>query len=223
MSQHFLNLIRQGKTTEIAEAVQASPDVAKARDAQGISALMLAIYSGQTTIRDFLLSGLDELDIFEAAAAGDCESMRKHLVRDALQARAVSPDGWPPLHLAAAFATPDAVTMLLEHGAHVHQYSRNPLRNQALHACVAISRSPEIARLLIESGADVNATQAGGFTALHSAASNGSTDLVALLLEHGALADCACHQGKTPADYARERGHEAIAADLAARSGIAAH
>jgi ankyrin repeat protein len=222
MSQQFLSLIKQGKTAEIADAVSASPEVARVRDAQGISALMLAIYTGQPAIRDVLVSHLDDLDIFEAAAAGECDRIHAHLARDAMQARATSPDGWTPLHLAAAFSTPQAVTLLLEHGAHVHQFSHNAMRNQPLHACVSISRSAEIARLLLESGADVNATQSGGFTPLHSAASNGSHDLVALLLEYGARPDCRCLQGKTPADYARERGHQAVVTALAGHASSAA-
>src|SRR6187402_1186806 len=130
MSQHFLQLIRQGKTAEIADAVQASPTVARTRDAQGISALMLAIYTGQGEIRDFLLTHLDALDIFEAAACSDCARISRHVAADALLARAISADGWTPLHLAAAFGNTQSVELLLEHGAHVHQYSHNALRNQ---------------------------------------------------------------------------------------------
>ena len=82
--------------------------VASSRDAQGVSALMWAVYTGQTTIRDFLVSGLDNLDIFEAAAVGDCERIQALLREDATLARSVSADGWPPLHLAAAFGSPAA-------------------------------------------------------------------------------------------------------------------
>lgn len=214
MSQHFLNLIRQGNTTEIAAAVEADASVARSRDAQGVSALMWSIYTGQTVIRDFLLSGLDDLDVFEAAAAGNCERLHACLKEDALRARAASPDGWTPLHLAAAFGGLAPVVMLLEHGAHVHQYSHNAQKNQPLHACIALNNSAEVAELLIDAGADVNATQVGGFTPLHSAAAAGKRGLIVLLIEHGAKVDCLCAQGKSPADYARERGHTDIEALL---------
>jgi uncharacterized protein len=214
MSQQFLNLIRSGDTTKIAEDVQANPALAGCRDAQGVSALMWSVYTGQPVVRDFLRQHVAELDVSEAACLGDCECLRRLIAADAMVARAVSGDGWPPLHLSAAFATPEAVALLLEHGAHIHQVSHNPLRNQALHACIALGNSVEVARLLVESGADVNATAAGGYTPLHLAASNGNREMVELLLEAGANRAVPCDQGKTPADYARERGHADMVAVL---------
>ena len=47
----------------------------------------------------------------------------------------------------------------------------------------------EVARVLIEAGADVNARNTRTNTVLHEAASNGHNDLVTLLLEHGAEID----------------------------------
>ncbi len=215
MSQYFFDLIRQGKTTEIVEAVKIQPSVASSRDAQGISALMLAIYTQQPVIRDYLLAHLKELDIFEAAAVGDCARLRQLIAQDAMSARAISPDGWTPLHLAAAFAAAEPVTLLLEHGAHIHQFSHNPMRNQPLHACIALNSSLDVVRALLEAGADVNATQHGGYTPLLQAAAAGKKDLVRLLLEYGARLDCVCDRGKSAADYARERGHTEVAEILA--------
>jgi uncharacterized protein len=215
MSKHFLNLIRSGDTAKVATEVEANPALARCRDAQGISALMWSVYAGQPMIRDFLRQHAGELDIAEAACLGDCECMQKLIAADAMLARAISGDGWPPLHLSAAFANPGAVVLLLEHGAHIHQISHNPLRNQALHACIALGNSAETARLLVDAGADVNATAAGGYTPLHLAASSGNREIAVLLLEHGADRSACCDQGKTPADYARERGHKEVAALLA--------
>src|SRR5271170_3181775 len=214
MSQHFLNLIRKGETAEIAATVEQTPELARCRDPQGVSALMWSVYTGQPVIRDFLRQHAGDLDISEAACLGDCECLQKLIASDAMLARAVSGDGWPPLHLSAAFAGPDAVMLLIEHGAHIHQVSHNPLRNQALHACIALGNSIEVARMLVEAGADVNATAAGGYTPLHLAASNGKREIVLLLLERGANREACCDQGETPAGYARERGHTDVAALL---------
>ena len=113
-----------------------------------------------------------------------------------------SADGWAPLHLAAAFGGPQATALLLAHGAHVHRFSRNPMQNQPLHACIALSRNCETARILIAQGADVNMTQAGGYTPLHQAAAAGLEELTRILLEAGARpGDGFATQGKTPADY----------------------
>jgi ankyrin repeat protein len=214
MSQLFLNMIRRGETSEIAAAIQETPALARCRDAQGVSALMWSIYTGQPVIRDHLRAHVGDCDIHEASALGDCDRLHALIVTDAMIARAVSADGWLPLHLAAAFAEPSAVELLLEHGAHIHQVSHNPMRNQALHACVALSNSIANLRLLLEAGASVNATQAGGYTPLHQSAASGKAAVVELLLEHGADKTLRCDQGKTPADYARERGHTELAALL---------
>jgi hypothetical protein len=211
MSQHLLNLIRRGQKAELAEIVAESPAAARARDAQGVSVLMWSVYTRQPEMTEVLRAHCGELDVFEAAALGDCARLRELVAADAMQVWAVSVDGWAPLHLAAAFAGPEAVRLLLEHGAHAHQVSRNPQRNQALHAAIALGDSPEVIELLLEAGADVNATQAGGFTPLHQAASAGKLEIVRLLLKSGALREARCDQGKLPGDYARERGHAAVA------------
>ena len=211
MSQHFLNLIRKGETAAIAAAVEETPELSRCRDAQGVSALMWSIYTRQPVIRDFLRERAGDLDVFEAAALGDCQRLQAIIAADAMMARAASADGWLPLHLSAAFAGPEAVTLLLEHGAHVHQVSHNPLRNQALHACIALGNSVESVKVLLDAGADVNAAQAGGFAPLHQAAANGKKDVVLLLLKYGADPRACCDQGKTPAAYARERGHTEVA------------
>jgi uncharacterized protein len=214
MSQQFLNFVRSGDTAKIASEIEANPALARCRDAQGVSALMWSVYAGQPLVRDFLRMHAGDLNISEAACLGDCDCLRRLIAGDALLAREVSGDGWPPLHLASAFASPEIVSLLLEHGAHIHQVSHNPLRNQALHACVALGNSTEVARVLIDAGADVNATAAGGYTPLHIAASNGKRDMVVLLLESGADRIARCDQDKTPADYARERGHAEVLALL---------
>ena len=129
-----------------------------------------------------------------------------------------SADGWAPLHLAAAFGGHEATALLLTHGAHIHRFSRNPMHNQPLHACIALSQNIETVRLLIAQGADVNMEQAGGYTPLHQAAAAGHAELTEILLEAGANPSCLCNQGKTPADYARERNHQGVLEQLSARA-----
>jgi ankyrin repeat protein len=175
--------------------------------------LLWAVYSGQTVVRDFLLSGLETLDVHEAAAVGDTGRLNALLSADPALANALSSDGWPPLHLAAAFGGPEAVALLLAHGADVHAISP-AMRNQPLHAAVSLSSSPETIALLLDHGADVNAKQMGGYAPLHQAASAGKTAVVETLLAHGADPSSLCDRGKTPADYAEEKGHAEVASRL---------
>ena len=211
MSQHFLNLIRGGQTAEVATASEEDPSLIACRDAQGVSAFLWSIYAGQPLVRDFLLAHLPALNLFEASALGDRSRMQPVLDQGVHR---ISPDGWTPLHLAAAFGGPDATALLLEHGADVTQRSRNPMKNQPLHACIALGRNSETVRLLLAHGADINAIQAAGYTPLHQAAAAGLEEMTRMLLAAGANPAARCDQGKTPADYARERSHGAVLAML---------
>ena len=200
----------------MATAVEEEPLLVESRDAQGVSAFLWAIYSGQMVIRDFLLERLSGLDIFEASALGDCGRLEALVQQDGQLIQQVSVDGWTPLHLAAAFGGPEATAWLLDHGAQVNQFSRNPMRNQALHACIALGRNTETAAVLIGRGAELNTAQAGGYVPLHQAAAAGLVEMTRVLVDAGADLGQRCDQGKKPVDYARERKHDRVVALLSA-------
>lgn len=219
MSQ-FLKLIQNGATAEVADAVANDPALAAFHDPQGVSALLWSIYFGQNLIRDYLLERLGEvgveLDVFEAAALGDVERLKKIVDAEPNAVREFSADGWTALHLAAAFGTPGAVRHLLDRGARVDTISQNPQKNLPLHAACALGRNRETIELLLAHGADANASQVGGYTALFSVAAANRRDLAELLLARGANPHLKNDQGKTAAQYARERGHAEMAGWLEA-------
>jgi uncharacterized protein len=224
MSSPFLKLIQTGATAEVADAVQADPALSSSRDPQGVSMLLWAVYCGQQPVRDFLLARLAAdgiaLDIFEAAATGNEAILRTLLEAQPELAESFSGDGWTPLHLAAAFATPAAVSTLLAASAPVDAVSRNPQHNQPLHAALALGKNAESIRLLLDHGAAANAAQAGGFTPVFSAAIANRRDLAEILLAHGADPHQKNDQGKTPAEFARERGHAQLAHWLESLPGV---
>jgi uncharacterized protein len=221
MSAPFLKLIQTGATAEVAYQVQSDPALASSRDPQAVSPLLWSVYCSQPLIRDFLVARLQAdgipLDIFEAAALADLPHLEALLAAGPALAHAFSGDGWTPLHLAAAFGTPQAVSILLAAGARVDEVSRNPQQNHPLHAALALGKNPDSIRLLLAHGAPVNAVQAGGFTPLFSAVIANRRDLAELLLSHGADLSKKSDQGRTAADFARERGHTDLAAWLDAQ------
>jgi uncharacterized protein len=182
-------------------------------DAQpsALSPIMQALYHGQRDEAQRLLAdaGTDRLTIHEAAAMGSLERLQHILAEDATQANAWATDGFQPLGLAAFFGQRQAVEVLLAHGAEVNTPARNAFQVAALHAALA-GPDPDIARVLLPAGADVNARQQGGVTPLQEAALSGRVELARLLLEHGADRAATDDKGQTAADMARARGHNQV-------------
>jgi cytohesin len=71
----------------------------------------------------------------------------------------------------------------------------------------------DVARLLLEHGADANAKSKDSFfpTPLHLAAAVGHVDVTKLLLEHGADANAKNKYGYTPLHFAANKGHAEVA------------
>jgi ankyrin repeat protein len=216
VSQDFFQLIQRGDAAAVGAALENDPSLAQYRDAQGVSALLWAVYTGQRKVSLLLAAKLATLgiplDVFEAASTGDEARLQAILGEKASAVEEFSSDGWTALHLAAAFGTPLSVGALIFRGARVDAISQNAQQNQPLHAALALGKNPSTIELLVSHGADVNATQAGGFTPIFSAAAANRIDLAEMLMEHGANPHHASDQGKTPADFAREHGHAELAA-----------
>jgi ankyrin repeat protein len=222
VSEHeqFLAAVKGNDAEAIERLLAADPDLATARDAAGVSALMLALYHGHVDLAARLAGARARLDPFEAAAFGDRERLAALLDADGGLANAVSPDGFPIVTLAAYFGRLDALALLLARGADPDAAAANPMRVAAVHAATA-HRDGVVAlammQLLLERGARVNVAQQGGWTPLHQAAKHGPAELVELLLEHDADVGARSGDGQTPLQLAEGAGQDAIAALLRAR------
>lgn len=92
---------------------------------------------------------------------------------------------------------------LLQHGANPDN-PRSPKGRTTLIIASAYYGGIPMVRLLLQYGADINAVTNDGVTALMMAAQSAKSDLVAYLLEHGAIAAAKDAQGKTALDYANK-------------------
>lgn len=207
----LFSAIRERNTDRAIAIVRAHPELSKATNEQGMSALMFAAYYQQTALIDEMKKAGLELNLFEAAIVGDREAVERNLGDRERSLDAASPldqyaaDGFTPLGLAAYFGQQELVAWMIEQGADVNKPARNAMQVAPLHSAVA-RQNVELCRLLLEHGADVNARQARGVTPLHSAAHSGNAALIELLLAHGADPSLAMDNGRRPADLAREAG-----------------
>lgn len=205
-AERLFDAIRKGNAGEVSDLLGRDVSLLHATRS-GVSAVRFAVYNNRAGIaRIFLEKGV-HLDVFDASAVGEAESLGELLEEDPSRANAVATDGFTPLGLAAFFAHPQAARLLLAKGADPNLAAQNPLRVAPLHSAVA-GGSIEIVRDLLAHGADVHARQDAGFTALHGAAAEGGEEVIRLLLDHGADPAAKNDAGKTPADLAREHGRE---------------
>jgi ankyrin repeat protein len=66
----------------------------------------------------------------------------------------------------------------------------------------------DVAKYLLDKGADVNAVTTDGLTPLHMAAQNGNIEMTKLLLHRGAKINAPDAKGWTPLDRAQKWGHQ---------------
>ncbi|HKK71925.1 MAG TPA: ankyrin repeat domain-containing protein [Candidatus Krumholzibacteria bacterium] len=207
MPHEILRAIRGGDSARVREILERDPSAAASRDADGVSAILLALHHRANEALDLLLREDPDLDVFEAAALGRTDQLRRGLREDPSRVAARAGDGFTPLHLACFFAHLDAVDLLIDSGADVNVPADNESAVRPLHSAAAGGDS-DIVGLLLRDGASVNARQARGHSALHAAAAAGNTMMARRLLEHGADPDLADDAGRTPVDLARESGHD---------------
>jgi uncharacterized protein len=201
MASEIFEAIRKGDTATVASLLAADPANARARDDQGVSAIMQAVYHRRLEIMDRLRGAAGGLDIFEAAALGDTNRLRSLLGKHPDLVCTYSADGFTPLHLAGFFSQPAAAEELLNNGADPNAVATNGSKLAVINSAAA-SGNAEVVKMLLRAGANPDAQQQGGFTALHSAAHNNNMEMVQALLDAGADVSIRTSDGKTAADMA---------------------
>ncbi len=211
MQPTFLEeLITNGDEEGIKTLLTENITAAKEPTSHGVSPLLLSCYFHKPAISTILIEFLDEISLFEAAAAGKFDVVAHKVFKSPEQINDYSPDGFTALGLAAYFGREEVARYLVLKGADVNTPSDNGFRVFPIHSAVAGDHA-QIARMLMDNGAEVNVAQSSGVTPLHSAAQNGNIELIILLLEKGADVDVRMEGGKLPSDLAKEKGFTEIA------------
>lgn len=131
--------------------------------------------------------------------------------------------GSTPFMKAASTSDVTLMRMLLEHGADPNittQDHTTPMMAAAglnwadISSLGSEEATIEAMRLMIERGADVNAFNDLGETALHGAAQRGADKVVQFLADQGATLDAKNRRGRTPMDEAIGQANESDNADV---------
>ena len=163
------------------------------------------------------------------------------LVNAKADVNAVNNYGWSPLFFAADNSNSDVVTFLVDNGANINLISDegitpiliandvesikilskttniNKANNAGITPLIAFSgreTSPEAINILLENGANVNAVDKDGETALSYAVEYGNFEIALILLENNANPNLSNKKAKELADIARELGDEEVASVL---------
>jgi ankyrin repeat protein len=209
-ARQMMAAVSGGDLDQVETLLADEPDLVDAVDQNHLSAVLTAAYRRHQGIVEALVTAGAWLSIFEAAAIGRLDVVKREVERWAELLNAYNRDGFTPLQLACFFGHESMALWLIERGADVNAVARNDLRIAPIHAAAANDNLTLLAALL-RHGAEVNARQQDDFTPLHTAADHGNAVMAQLLLEHGADINAATGDGRTPLDLALAKGHDGVA------------
>ena len=205
----MIEAVKSGDAGMVQALLAADPAAVEAADADGVTAVMWAVYIGNVDLAREIAFRKQNLSLVEAAAIGEEEKVAA-LIEAGASVNAISPDGFSPLGFAAKFGHPEVASELLSRGANANAISQNPMKVAPLHSALA-GGHVSIARMLLEAGADPAAVNGEGWTPLHYVAELGDAEVAKLLLEQGATPYVQNHSGQSPSDLAVKAGHHDVA------------
>ncbi|MHC9539290.1 MAG: ankyrin repeat domain-containing protein [Vulcanimicrobiota bacterium] len=203
--------LHRASTRDIAALLVAEGANPAARDRSGMLPTDLAALRGHLEVVSLLQNlHMGFSNIFAAAAAGDCEELKRFLDRDPGDASAIHSTPWGfgymPLHYAARYGQVKAVEYLIQRGAKVNgrcSYGGTPL------SMAAEKGYTEVVRLLIANGADVH-IKSHDNTPLHNAVNFGHREAAEILIDSGADINARDRYGNTPLYWAVHRGYRDV-------------
>lgn len=202
--------IENGQLEEMVDLLSKKPHLAQENTSHQISPLRLACYYKKMDIANAIAEFIPSLNIFDACAIGKFDDLTLLIFKDPQAINEYSADGFTPLGLACYFGHEEIARFLVLKGANVNLPSENGFNAFPLHAATS-NNHYNLAKMLLEAGAQPNVCQKSGVTPLHSAAQAGNIEMIILLLEHGADVTIRMEGGKLPADLAAEKGFQEIA------------
>lgn len=219
----FFAAVRRGDDPAVAAALTRDPGLLAARDPDGASPLTAALLAARPTTADLLRARGYRPDVVECAWLGEWEQFAALAEARPAAVLAAHPIGGPAMYAAARGGVGDEIWRVYSAGGVPDPPARPPTAWSPLRAALTVADLPtaELAAAnLLANGADANARQPGGSSALHAAAARGSAVLVEMLIRKRAAIDARDDDGRTPLELAEHHGHAAAARILREHAAV---
>ena len=225
-----LHLASERGYQEIVKLVLAHGVNVNKADRSGCTPLLLASRERHCEVVQLLLDRVAKVDVPDdhgrtalcyVSKLGD-DAMARILLNAGASPNAVDDeDGWAPIHHAASRGNFETLNLLVAEGADINLFTRNH-RRSVLHLA-AQSESENTVKILLDAGANIEATDEYGITALHLAARSDSKETVLILLDRGAKVDATDYSDFTALHAATESARVDIMKTLVARGATVDH
>ncbi|MEN6310164.1 MAG: ankyrin repeat domain-containing protein [Acidobacteriota bacterium] len=183
---------KAGDLAAVRRLIQIDASLVNLKDVGGNAPLHAAAEGGAVSVAAYLIDRGADLDarnisgntpLHEAIFNGK-DKISRLLIEKGADLRSQNTIGRTPLHHAARYNRKATAELLLAKGVSVD--SRDRAQRTPLLLLTLMTTNVDVARVLIQRGADVNAQDANGNMPLEQAAHNGSLALIDLLLDRGA-------------------------------------
>ncbi|GCC25901.1 hypothetical protein chiPu_0004313 [Chiloscyllium punctatum] len=148
-----------------------------------------------------------------AAARKGHTAVVKALLQKGAHVDAKTKECYTALHIAVQHCKPMVVQTLLGFGAQVQLKGGKALETP-LHIAARVKDGEKVAEILLKSGADVNADQENGETAMHVAARHGNLKMIQALIEEGGDLTWQSKVGENPLHVAVRHCHLSVVEEI---------
>lgn len=191
------------KLNSMVERITKEPATINDKEQDGYTALHWASRYGDEKVIQTLLSYKPDVNVLDEDRdtplhfAGSA-AVASLLLANGAAVNAVGSGNITPLHVSLEFGVEEVAAVLIQHGADVNMHGGDH-GLAPLHLCT----SRKIAKLLLDSGAEVDVRDEYLRTPLHIAVEYARLDIVSILLDHGASVSATRKDRKTPLHLAK--------------------